>query len=202
MTDDVRPPAIAEALLRALLTPRDRETVSGDLLEEYRQHVHPARGCMGADVWYLGEVMGFVWRAAGLWSVLLAVSVIGRDAIDWWLAPTSDFYARSIVSTSAAVACFACAGAVTAWRTRAIRSGMVAGIATGLIAAVVVNLSSSLMLALEHDAHTLAMIRASGGLEEVFVLPLFVILPGTLCATVGAVAARTLDAVVRSRFAE
>ena len=43
-----RPPEWAEALLRLLLKPEDRESVSGDLLEEYRQSVVPERG-RGAD---------------------------------------------------------------------------------------------------------------------------------------------------------
>jgi len=59
-----------------------------------------------------------------------------------------------------------------------------------------------LMLALWHDPHTMAMIRASGGLEEAFMLPLFVTLPGTLCATAGAVAGKTLSFFLRSRLAE
>jgi len=196
------PPAWAEHILRRLLKPEDRESVSGDLLEEYRVSVVPSRGRVRADVWYLRQMMGFVWRAASVWGLLLAVSVIGRDTLDWWLSPTDDFYARSIVSTSVAVALFACAGALTAWRSRSIRSGILAGIATGLIAGVIVNVGSVVMLAVKHDPHTMAMIRASGGLGEVFSLPIFITLPGTVCATVGAVAAKTLSYVVGSRVAQ
>jgi hypothetical protein len=196
------PPAWAEHVLRLLLTPEDRETVSGDLLEEYRVSVLPLRGRMRADVWYLRQVMGFVWRSASVWGLLLAMSIIGRDTLDWWLSPTDDFYARSIVSTSVAVALFACAGGLTAWRSRSIGSGMLAGIATGLIAGVIVNVGSLVMLAVKHDPHTMAMIRASGGLDEVFSLPILITLPGTVCATLGAAAAKTLRYVVGSRVAE
>jgi hypothetical protein len=195
------PPLWAEQVLRLLLKPEDRESVSGDLLEEYRVSVAPSRGRVRADIWYLREVIGLVWRAASIWGLLLAVSVIGRDTLDWWLSPTDDFYARSIVSTGVAVALFACAGALTAWRSRSIRSGMLAGTAAGLIAAVIVNLGSVVMLAVKHDPHTMAMIRASGGLDEVFSLPIFITLPGTVCATVGAVAAKMLRYVVGSRVA-
>jgi hypothetical protein len=196
------PPAWAEEMLRLLLKPEDRETVSGDLLEEYRVSIVPSRGRARADVWYVRQVMGFVWRSAWMWGVLLAASIIGRDALDWWLSPTSDFYARSLVSTILAVVLFACAGALTAWRSRSIRSGVFAGIATGLIAGVLVNMGSLVMLAIRHDPHTMAMIKASGGLDEAFSLPFFVTLPGIVCATVGAVAARTLSYVVRSRAAQ
>jgi len=196
------PPAWAEQVLRRLLKPEDRDSVSGDLLEEYRVSVVPSRGRIRADVWYIRQALGFVWRAAWVWGLLLAVSVIGRDTLDWWLSPTDDFHARSIVSTSVAVALFACAGALTAWRSRSIRSGMLAGIATGLIGGLIVNVGSVVMLSINHDPHTMAMIRASGGLGEVFSLPIFITLPGTVCATLGAVAAKTLRYVVGSRVAQ
>jgi hypothetical protein len=54
------PPAWAESLLRALLAPRNRDTVSGDLLEEYREVVLPARGHLRAGLWYLRQVSSFV----------------------------------------------------------------------------------------------------------------------------------------------
>src|SRR5215467_7782266 len=38
------PPTWAESLLRLLLTSKDRESVSGDLLEEYRESIVPALG--------------------------------------------------------------------------------------------------------------------------------------------------------------
>src|SRR5688500_10263372 len=38
---DARPPRWAEAILRLLLKPEDRESVSGDLLEEYRETIVP-----------------------------------------------------------------------------------------------------------------------------------------------------------------
>jgi len=38
------PPRWAEALLRAFLKPGDFESVSGDLLEQYRDSIYPARG--------------------------------------------------------------------------------------------------------------------------------------------------------------
>jgi len=54
------PPSWAEAILRGLLAPRNRETVSGDLLEEYREVVLPACGVVRARVWYLRQVLSFM----------------------------------------------------------------------------------------------------------------------------------------------
>jgi hypothetical protein len=49
------PPRWAESLLRMLLAPEDRDSVSGDLLEEYRESIVPAlRG--KADGWYVRQV--------------------------------------------------------------------------------------------------------------------------------------------------
>jgi hypothetical protein len=58
-----RPPAWAEALLRSLVGPRNRDTISGDLLEEYREVVLPQRGDLGARLWYLRQVASFITTA-------------------------------------------------------------------------------------------------------------------------------------------
>ena len=62
------PPRWADVVLRLLLAPRDRQTVSGDLLEEYRETIHPARGRRRADLWYVSQVVGFAWRANRTWA--------------------------------------------------------------------------------------------------------------------------------------
>ena len=82
---DLYPPRWAENLLRALLPPRDRETVTGDLLEEYREIAVPAWGHARANVWYFTQVVSFMknsnvviaaaWLAAGA-VVLSALSLL------------------------------------------------------------------------------------------------------------------------------
>jgi hypothetical protein len=67
-----RPPRWAEALLRVLLPPDDAETVSGDLLEEYRETVFLARPGRRVVLW---QVAGFTWRAT--WLPLIIGLVIG-----------------------------------------------------------------------------------------------------------------------------
>ena len=56
------PPRWAEAVLRSLLRPSDRESISGDLLEEYRAARRPALGALGADAWYLKHVGSVLWH--------------------------------------------------------------------------------------------------------------------------------------------
>jgi len=198
----LNPPAWAEQVLRMLLKPEDRESVSGDLLEEFRETVVPSRGRVGADVWYVRQVAGFVWRRAWLPGALLAAAVLGREALDWWLSPTTEFYARATVSTWLAIAIFAGAGWWSAWRSRSVAAGALAGLATGVISAIVVDVVSLAELALWHDPHTMRMIAASGGLDEVFVLPLLVVVPGTLCAVAGGLAGRMAAWISRSHGVE
>src|SRR5687768_15686462 len=54
------PPRWAEQFLRLLLKHRDRETIIGDLREEYHEAVVPTRGRFGARLWYVRQVMSFV----------------------------------------------------------------------------------------------------------------------------------------------
>ncbi len=56
------PPRWAERLLCAFLGERDGESISGDLLEEYREAVRPARGWMRADLWYVRQATGIFWH--------------------------------------------------------------------------------------------------------------------------------------------
>ena len=65
------PPRWAEALLRMVLRPVDRESIPGDLLEEYREARHPSLGPIRANVWYVRSVLSFLVRV--LWPCALAI---------------------------------------------------------------------------------------------------------------------------------
>jgi hypothetical protein len=56
------PPSWAEALLERLLSAHERETVVGDLREEYTESVVVLRGRLLADLWYLRQIWSFVTR--------------------------------------------------------------------------------------------------------------------------------------------
>ncbi|HEY1947504.1 MAG TPA: hypothetical protein VGG97_10890 [Bryobacteraceae bacterium] len=49
------PPAWLERTLLLFLNARDRETISGDLLEEYREEQLPRLGSIRANYWYLRQ---------------------------------------------------------------------------------------------------------------------------------------------------
>ena len=52
-----RPPQWAESLLMHMLKPRDRESIPGDLFEEYREDRAPALGRARANLWYCRQVL-------------------------------------------------------------------------------------------------------------------------------------------------
>jgi hypothetical protein len=66
------PPRWAEAVLRCLLRPPDRESVSGDLLEEYRAARRPALGAVRANAWYIKHVLSVLWYLIRPYALVLA----------------------------------------------------------------------------------------------------------------------------------
>ena len=137
------PPELAQLLLNALLPVDTRESVSGDLLEEYRDSRVPAAGEFRADVWYWRQVGG-VWLRAYWWLVVPAVLlfVVG-DVFNTFRRLSGASYldalpplARAAMSPSplGLVALLGIASACGSWRTRRWQGGLAA--ALGLSAAV------------------------------------------------------------------
>src|SRR6267378_1077769 len=177
MTETAYPPRWAEALLRTLLKPGDFESVSGDLLEQYRDSIYPARGRRHADWWYARQVFAFVSPGARFFAALFSAQFLTRTALDWF-APPLDFHTRSTVSTTLGVGTLLAAGFWAAWRSDSFVNGGIAGAAA--------------MLAIWHDPRTMAAIRGSGGLDEILSLPLMMIFPGLLLGAGGGVACTAL----------
>jgi hypothetical protein len=185
---DARPPAWAEATLRLLLRPEDREGVTGDLLEQYQDRLAAGRGRRRAVAWYVRQVAGFAWRTLWVWIVLLSAGHVGRTALDWRV-PTHDFTLRSTVTTYFAIAVFASAGLSAAWRSRSPLAGVLAGAVISATSAATSLFGSLALLAICHDA-TMAAIQGSGGLDEMFTLPLIMIVPATIVAAAGVLAGK------------
>jgi len=137
------------------------------------------------------QVLGFVSRSARVWAVLVGVAFVSRTALDW-LAPPVDFHARSTVSTFLAVGILVAAGLWASWRSGSLVAGTIAGVAATAIGAVISVIGAAGLLAVWHDPDTMAAIRASGGLGEVFELPIMMILPGAVLGTVGGVVGATI----------
>jgi len=181
------PPKWAEWLLRLSVKPTEYDNVSGDLLEEYRDSVLPARGHRRADLWYASQVLVFMFNDAKLWGVLFGAAFVARTALDWFV-PTVDFHARSIVSTYMGIGVVLLAGFTAARRSGSIAAGTASGLTTIAIGAAISVCGAAMMLAIWHDARTMAAIRQSGGVAEVFTLPFMLLVPGAVFCTIGGVA--------------
>lgn len=184
MITNATPPAWAELALRAFLNERDFDSVSGDLLEEYRENIYGARGRFRANVWYVTQVLGFGWRHAGVWAVIFAVAFLARTAMDWHV-PTADFQTRSAVSSFVGIVIFLITGFWAGSRSGSYISGVVVGVAVATLALPIQLVGAALLLAGSHDPSVLTAIRNSGGLEEVFSMPLMAVVPGLLFGGIG-----------------
>ena len=185
MTNTTRPPVWAETLLRLFLKKSDRESVSGDLLEEYREAIAPSRDRAAADAWYVRQVAGFVLRATWVWAVLFSGAFVIRQAYDF-LVPTTDFFFRSQVTTYTAIWILAATSFWAAWRSGSFIAGIIVTVVMTQIAAVLSVIGVSVLLAIWHDPATMTAIAGSGGLEEAYVLPFMAVIPALIVGSVAA----------------
>jgi hypothetical protein len=185
----VRPPRWLESLLLLLLEPKHRESVSGDLLEEYREVIQPARGSRAADLWYARQVAGFLWRQSSVWAVLFSAAFIVRTAYDW-LDPIENFHARATVSTAIGVGVLFAVAFAAAWRARSIFAGPIAAIVTSLSAAIFSVTGVATLLVLRHDPQIWSAIERSGGMAEAFTLPFIIIVPAIAIGVAAGVAGK------------
>jgi hypothetical protein len=83
------PPRWAEVLLERFLPDHARETIAGDLREEFIESVLPQKGMFGARIWYIRQVVSFAfWFAregSPVGKILLLVSSLSL-ACGCWLA--------------------------------------------------------------------------------------------------------------------
>jgi hypothetical protein len=194
------PPLWAESLLRMLLAAKDRDSVSGDLLEEYRESIVPAVGA-GADRWFVRQVAGYVLRAIWMWSVLVAAICLWRYLLDT-LAPIH--YTRGVVALRSEVMSWGLAGtffgcgAWHTWRTRNPITGLLLALATASIGGLLTILVTGVSLAIRHDPATMAAIAGSGGIDELWAIPLLLqplaaLVTGSAGALVGLAAGAIYD---------
>lgn len=181
------PPKWVEATLRLFLRPDTFLTVSGDLLEQYRDSIVPARGRFRAGCWYVTQVLGFALRKILPWAALFAAGYVGRFALDT-LVPATDFHTRSQVTTFSSMGILLAAGFLMSWRSGSFLAGLASGFATIAVASLLSIAGNAVVLAFWHDAQAMNAISASGGLDEAFLLPAFLIVPGAVLGGIGGLA--------------
>jgi hypothetical protein len=171
--------------LRLLLSPKDRESVSGDLLEEYRDTIVPALGS-AADRWYVRQVGSLLFRASWPWSAVVGGALVIRYLFDT-LVPVTDYRTRATILTYTLMTACVLTGFSAAWRTRSIRGGVLISFSAVTMGALVSIVGAGVMLAIWHDPVELERLRNSGGLREGFVgVPLIVVALGVVLGLAGA----------------
>jgi len=175
------PPVWAEAVLRTFLKAESFPNVSGDLLEQYRDSILPARGLFRADRWYVSQVFRFALRSGLPWAAGFAAAAVARNALDW-LSPATDYQARALTSTALAVGILLVAGFWTAWRSGSFLTGAVTGLSASTVAAGLTIVGNAVLLACSFGVDPA---QGSGGLDELFHLPVMLILPGTAVCSIG-----------------
>jgi hypothetical protein len=111
------PPRWAEFLLERLLPVRDRETVTGDLREDYAEFFVPQFGQLRADLWYLHQISSIAGRCireGGAMTKLLSLTSAITMLCGCWLALMECLLRHPGFQTRAVVALLiAAAGAAT-----------------------------------------------------------------------------------------
>lgn len=180
------------------LVPRERrETIIGDVLEEYRQAVAPARGHLRADLWYATQLVRAGWMLAAGFCFLAATFGIWREMLDELVAvsPAGDYRLRAAMLTWAMAGCCVSSGLCAGWRTGGIAAGAITSpvaFACGLAGGAAVSSAfrwlgvASAYSAIEAEATFLVIL-----LVPVVALALTATL-GLLGATAGVLLRRTL----------
>jgi len=145
------PPRWAETMLRSLLRPADRESISGDLLEEYRAAKHPLLGALRANIWYLKHVLSMLWHLIRPCALVL----VGINVLRVLLGVSGEWFAgtprsitmlalmarglwygslvQALVVSLADALIYVWAGYHVFRRTRLIKTGMLAAWGTSLV---------------------------------------------------------------------
>jgi hypothetical protein len=188
--DFAAPPRWAAAFLPLLLRADEAETVTGDLIEEYRDSVYPASGRWRANVWFVRQVAGFAWRAAWVWGLLVAAFISGRFMLDTF-APPASYYARSFFTTWSSVLLYLLTAFWAARRTGRVRTGILIAVAAHAIGwSVNAALTAAIYVGVIRDQPAmLRLFRETGGWGEEWFLPLmllpFVLVLGSAGGAVG-----------------
>jgi hypothetical protein len=130
MTTESNPPYWAEWLLRSVIRPSDRESISGDLLEEYREVRRRALGTWRADLWYVKQVLSVSWRL--VWPCVLTMTAITIFSLAIKLPWRYSLVQAPGVSVLDATVCL-WAGCYTSRRTRLFHTGMMSAGLIGIL---------------------------------------------------------------------
>jgi hypothetical protein len=130
-------------VLRLIVRRRDRETISGDLLEEYREHVLPTRGSWSARLWYIRQILSFVTPIA--WGLAIGVVLGTWQLVNTARAPLADDDAGGMLFMVAVILLlWTSVSVATSLPTCRFRDAVVGGMLAGLATMAVFDATSIL----------------------------------------------------------
>jgi hypothetical protein len=121
------PPRWAEFLLKRLLSARDRETVTGDLHEDYAEFLVPRFGRRRANLWYLHQISSIATRCireGGTVTKLLFLTSAVTLLCGCWLAFMECLLRHPGFQTRAAVALLIAAAGLATLLVRLLHLGV------------------------------------------------------------------------------
>jgi hypothetical protein len=150
-------------VLRVILKPEDRDTITGDLLEEYRETIAPARGTFRAGLWYLKQVLSLLATTsnpsvrAAMWLAGAGV-VIATLMLRLYWGPPSGLRWIPFALVLRWIPFALAVNAVTSLRHSDVRLLWRVGIASGVLFSLAMMLSVCFaVLAPLEDAHHVIM---------------------------------------------
>ena len=179
------PPLWAQSLLSSVLPRATEESVAGDLIAEYRDAILPACGERRADIWYLRQTVGFVWRATWMFILLHAALLMVRSLADVFAPPgfaPHSYQLRASLSTWSTIGTFLLAGIYGGYHTGRSSAGVLtAFVASAAGFALAIGFGLWMFFAvIQPDPVKLNTFYITGGWGEMFGLP--IIITGIACA--------------------
>jgi hypothetical protein len=202
----------ADFVLRLLLNARDRDTISGDLLEEYREEILPTKGQFRARLWYARQVLSFASPVAIGLALGTVIGVL--NLADTAIEPLADDTPGGmLLFISPLLLAWFVVGFGAARRSGQFRDAVKAGIPAAAATMVVFHLAGIVrvnmfldMIRHRDDWQNLLVrfnrsgfhsLRAYANYEYVRVAPL-VVLAGTLAGVVTSAAGGALGGAIRT----
>jgi hypothetical protein len=184
-----QPPRRALTLISLLVARDRRDSIIGDLLEEYHDTQSRERGVAAADRWFMRQALGFLWTAAALPGALLATLLTLRTLLDATV-PIPDLANRAWITTLAAMALFTLTGFRLGLSTRRVPGAVITALAATIVGTVIAYAAALTCLAVAQTfVHPAATTLA--GLREGLDVPAHVIaLIGAILSAAGASAGR------------
>jgi hypothetical protein len=194
---------LADFVLRCLVRRRDRLTISGDLLEAYHDEILPARGAIGARLWYARQLLSLVSPVA--WAIGIGVALNGWVLVDTARRPLAGDSGYEMLIGFAGVAVVAVAVSVRDAKhlgfSRAVWAGVSFGVVFGAIAyagaLVRVNVfldqirdrDDWVNLVARYQSSTFTSFRAYANYEYAFSAPFLLVFGALFGAAGGTIAA-------------